>query len=187
MFLSPKQTTGKIVFGALAVLILGIGACSVPSDIEVEIGQAMEMSLGAEMAEDEFMIQEAIEFGKNLPGVDNVSVNEMVNQDGKLVQILMWGEEMEGDDVEARMKSRFPALANAEVTIRPLEGMIHGNLAERLGHSIFNFDVRSGSEEEIRDQILAQLAAQGFTGQSVIQVRNEDGQQLIDIELTEDK
>jgi hypothetical protein len=186
MFLNPKYTTGKIIYGCLTVLVLGIGACSVPSDVEMEIGQAMEMSLSAELASDDFMIQEALSFANDLPGVDNVSINEQISQDGKLVEILMWGKEMDGNAIEAQMMSRFPALADAEVVIKPLEGVIQSNLVERIGHAIFDFDVRGGTEEEFRQQIIQQLEEQGFTGQSVITIHEEDGQATIDIELTDD-
>ncbi len=187
MFLNPKFTTGRIILTSVAILALGIGACSVPSDIETEIGQMMELSLAAQVADDDFLIQEAVSYGKDLPGVENISINENISTGTKQVNILLWGEEMDGQAIEASMKSRFPKLADADVVIKPLEATVRGNLGERIGHAIFDLQITAeGSEEEFRQQILEQLAAQGFTGESLITIHEEDGQALIDIELTEE-
>ena len=99
--------------------------------------------------------------------------------------LMVWGQGLDSDALQTALVGEFPILAEAEFTVETLEGGVDGNLGEAFGHAVFDFEVSGETAEEVRQQILQQLMEQGFDGDAVVEVIDEDGQRTINIELTD--
>jgi hypothetical protein len=188
MILDPRMRSGRLVLASLFILLLGIGACSIPSSYEEEIGQAVQIRMSDSIAREAPDIDAVLAALEGVEGVTNVSVNERISDAGVQVDIMLWGEDLDAEEMLALISQRFPELADAEIGITPLAGTVECNLGDRLMHEFFQFEVEGGDAESIRQQILEQLAAQGHENADVVvDVNEEDGQATIDIEITEEQ
>jgi hypothetical protein len=186
-----KQTTWmRPLLASMAVLVLGVAACNTPTEYEVPVGQQLQFNVADPAKADapESAVDPILEFCNGWDGVEGLSVNERIDGDGPLqIDVSVWGQALDGAALVAALEAEFPWLADADLTITPLTGTVEGNLGDRLGHALFDLEIDGGTAEEIRAQILAQLAAQGFEGDAVIDVQTGDGFQTIDVELTDDQ
>ena len=131
-------------------------------------------------------IEPIVAFVDAWPGTDDVIVN--VNQvDGGPVTLalMVWGQGLDSDALQTALVEEFPILADAEFAVETLEGSVEGNMGEAFGHAVFEFEVSGETAEEIRQQILQQLMEDGFEGDAVVEVIDENGQRTINIELTD--
>ena len=76
----------------------------------------------------------------------------------------------------ADLTEAFPALADAHVEIGDLTGTARGSFAEAIGHDVLHLDLDGETADEVRQSILADLAAQGIEGD--IHVHVDDGEGL---------
>lgn len=175
---------------ALAVMILlalGIAACTVPTSYEVGMGQKLAIKLPASVAKDgglEQPLQEITDYLDTLPGVEQAGVAVRIMGGEVSLELMVWGQDLAADDLAGDLRARFPLLAEAEITSEELSGTVRGSLAEAFGHTAIGLEVSGETAEEVREQILAQLAAQGFGGDAQVEVVDgEDGQRRVRIEL----
>lgn len=181
-----KQTPWfRPLLACLSVLVIGVAACNAPTEYEVQMGQHLTLNMdGAKALIGD--LQEVVGFVEIQPDVEGVSIS--VNEtDGGVTtaDLMVWGQTLDGEALAAAVTAEFPAFADAQVTVEPLSGTVAGNLGDALGHALFDIEVSGETAEEIQAGILAQLAAQGFTGEAVIDVQQSDGVQTINIELTD--
>ena len=177
---------------ALAVMVLlalGIAACTVPTSYEVGMGQKLSITLPASVAKDgglEQPLQEITDYLNALPGVEQAGVAVRIMGGEVSLDLMVWGQNLAADDLADDLRARFPLLAEAGITSEELAGTVHGSLAEAFGHAAIGLEVNGETAEEVREQILAQLAAQGFGGEAQVEVVDgEDGQRRVRIELSE--
>lgn len=177
---------------ALAVMILlalGIAACTVPTSYEVGMGQKLSISLpdkGATCDDLEPAIREISGYLDALPGVEQAGVAVRVMGGETVIDLMIWGQDLAAGDLEADLRARFPLLADAEIATEELAGTVRGSLAQAFGHAAFGLEVDADTAEEAREQILQQLAAQGFGGDAQVEVVDDaDGRRTIRVELSD--
>ena len=180
------------IIAGLALLVIGIAACNAPTQYDVEVGKKLTITFsgatksGGDCADFQAEIEPIVAFVDAWPGADDVIVN--VNQvDGGPVTLalMVWGQGLDSGALQTALVEEFPILADAEFAVETLEGSVEGNLGEAFGHAVFDFEVSGETAEEIRQQILQEIMEQGFDGDAVVEVIDEDGQRTINIELTD--
>jgi hypothetical protein len=177
---------------ALAVMVLlalGIAACTVPTSYEVGMGQKLNITLpdkGGACADLEPTLREISHYLDGLPGVEQAGVAVRVMGGATTIELMVWGQDLAAGDLAADLRSRFPLLAEAQITTEELSGTVHGSLAQAFGHAAFGLEVDAGTAEEARQQILQQLAAQGFGGDAQVEVVDDaDGRRTIRVQLSD--
>ena len=180
------------VIACLALLVLGVAACNAPTQYDVEVGKKLTITFAGaakasgDCADFQAQIEPIVAFVDVWPGADDVLVNINQVEGGPVTLALMvWGQDLNSGALQTSLVEEFPFLADAEFAVETLEGSVEGNLGEAFGHAVFNFEVSGETAEEIRQQILQELAEQGFEGDAVVEVVDEDGQRTINIELTD--
>jgi hypothetical protein len=177
------------VVASLALLAIGIAACNAPTEYEVEVGQKLSIAYdGAakDFVDFEAQIEPIVAYVDAWPGAEDVIVNVNEVDGGPVTLTLMvWGQNLDSDALQDGLVAEFPILADAAFSVEALAGSVEGNLGEAFGHAVFDFEVSGETAEEIRQQVLEQLVQQGFDGDAVVEVVDEDGQRTINIELNE--
>ncbi len=171
----------------VAIAALGVAACTTPTEYEVPMGQQLSLAFsGAAKDGAASLVEEVAAWVETRPGVEGVMVGLEERADGPLTgHLTVWGQDLDGERLQADLASRFGDLAGAEVTVKALEGTVEGNLAAAMGHAVFGLEVSGETAEEVRAGILAQLAAQGFGGEAQVEVIDADGQRTVNIELND--
>jgi hypothetical protein len=189
LFLNPKNRTGQLVLSVLAIAV-AIGACEMPTSHEMEMGQQVRIELEPAEGEMEGSLQalgSPVEFGeflRNIPGVDDVSV-DMTAADGAItLDIVAWGQDASPQAITAALRERLPGNRKMRVEVERLSGKVREKLGARIGRRLLNLDISGETAEEIRAEILAQMAAQGFEGDATVDVQVDDNQKTIKIQAT---
>jgi hypothetical protein len=182
------KTWFRPVVAGLALLILGVAACTAPTEYDVEMGKQMQITFGnpdKSVAEIEAQLNEVQTYIDTLPVVEGSTYNIMAQPDGPVTAgITVWGQNLDGDALVADLEARFPFLQSADITLTPLEGTTRGTLADRLGHDLFHIEVEGQTAEEIRLQILTELAHREFGGDPQVEVIDRpDGRREVRIEM----
>jgi hypothetical protein len=195
MLLNPWNKTARFAVVGLALMLLAVGACTTETSTQIQAGQqghiALKMSGSSADKSLEFEAQEQItDFISSQPGVEelNVSVREFIDDAGTVtadISLMIWGENLDAEALSAAIQAEFPHLDAADISFEPLSTTITESLFDRFGRQVFNIETEGSSAEEIRTQILQQLAAEGFTGDAQVEVINGDGTQEIKIMLEE--
>jgi hypothetical protein len=121
------------------------------------------------------------------PGIDEVNVRVSETLGGPSnVDLLLWGHGVNARAIAQEMQESFPELAQASVEITDLKGEIKENLGSKIGRVVLNLDMGDATEEELRVQILEQLAAQGFQGDADVKVSRDGDFTTIGVELSTD-
>ncbi len=174
------------VYAVLIIAVLGVGACTVPTETEVEMGQRLTYTLpdGGDLDE----LRQVASFVESQPGVEDVSVAvEEVDGGPTILDLVVWGRGLDGGRLAGRIAEAFPGLADAPPALEDLSTEVRTSLAEKLGHSVFNFEiVAEGTDDEIRQQILQQIFESGFGGEADVNVFTEDGVTTIDLEMIQE-
>lgn len=197
MLLNPWNKTARFALVGLALMVLTVGACTTETTTQIEAGQQAHISLNMDgVAADKSIdmdtrLQTITDFIAAQPGVQelNVNVRELIDDAGVVTTdlgLMIWGEGLDSDALSAALLAEFPVLAGADISFEPLSTTITESIFDRLGRQVFNIETDGATEEEIRAQILQQLAEQGFTGDAQIEVINEGGMQEIKIMLEEE-
>ena len=197
MLLNPWNKTARFALVGLALMVLTVGACTTETSTQIEAGQQAHISLNmSDLSTDKSVdldarLREFTDFIAAWNGVEelNVNVREMMDDTGAVTTdlgLMIWGEGLDGESLQAGLMAQFPELAEAQISFEPLATTITESLFDRFGRQVFNLETEGASDEEIRAQILQQLADQGFTGDAQVEVITGDGTQEIKIMLEED-
>lgn len=192
---TPIMTTllRKPVLALLLLGLLGVAACTVPTETEVEMGQRLTYSLSP--ADDSYAqadallsrVRDVTGYVESYPGVENVSVSVQEVDDGPLsLDLIVWGTGFEPAALERDLAGRFPVLAAADLSAETLSGTVRTSLAEKMGHEWFDISVVQGTPEEMQAAILEQIYANGFAGEADVQVSQDGDLTTIGVELTQD-
>ncbi len=187
--LNPWNRTGRFALVGLALIILGVGACTTSTTTEVDMGKKMTIGFSAKVDVDMISIDTGLaNFLDTMPGIENVSVSISETVDGpKLIEVVAWGQDLDGDALVAELRRQVPELQDADISLETLSGTIEESLASKLKREIFHLEVDGATEDEIRTQILAQLAEQGVAeGDAVVEVQMKDGQTKIKVQVTKE-
>ena len=190
MLLNPWNRAARLAMAGLAVALLGVGACSTSTTTEVEMGQKVTIGLSAKAEFDLQAVQTDLNrFFSAQPGVEGVNFNVRMINDQTTFDVMAWGQDLEASSLESALRAQVPALAGATVTVSPLTGSVRENVLSHFGHEYLGLDIEvSGqSADEIRAQILAQMAAEGIQGDAQVQVEDlPDGRRQIRVEVTKE-
>jgi hypothetical protein len=161
----------------------------VPTSYEVGMGQKLNITLAdkdAACGDLEPAIREISGYLDGLPGVEQAGIAVRVMGGATTIELMVWGQDLAAGDLAADLRARFPLLADAEIATEELAGTVRGSLAQAFGHAAFGLEVDAGTAEEAREQILQQLAAQGFGGDAQVEVVDDaDGRRTIRVELSD--
>jgi hypothetical protein len=182
MMLNPQWRTGRLVLAALAVVVLGVGACSIPTSYEDQVGRTFLVHVpdAAKAPGD----AELLAFLKEHDLARDINVSRSVRDGGADITMLLLRDSVSEDELIGMLQAEFPGLENALWEVDEVVGTVETSLAGALGHAIFDIEAGSADPEEIRRQILEQLAAQGLTGDAAVEIQEDDGQQTVKIEVT---
>jgi hypothetical protein len=184
MLLNPQSPAARWALGTFLVALLGVGACEVPTSYQVEMGK--QLQLQTEVAALDVTPDRLMQSLQGVDGVDDVSVSLSHGPQGSSLLATVWGHELDADALIAALRAADPGLASATVDVKPLEGTAHGSLADRLGKTLFDIEVSGETADEIKAEIMAQLAAQGFDGDAQVEVLTDGDTRTITIDTSTD-
>ncbi len=187
MNFNPRLHPGRLVLASAFLLLLGLGACSVPSSYDVEVGQAMAIQFSKQIEGSAPELQEMLGHMDGLPGVEGVMVNQRITPDGTRLDIRLSGTDIDVGQVAAELSERFPLLADAEISTHPIERSVEGPFYERIAHEVFgwefSFEVTGDTPEEIELEILEQFAAEGYDGDVDVDVTMDEEAGATEIQM----
>lgn len=171
------------VFAVLLLAVLGVGACTVPTETELEMGHRLTYTLTDKSVMSR--IGDLVQFLEVQPGVDEVAIQEIAADDGPLdIDLIVWGRGIDVDSLVAAIGRAFPAMAGGLEETEVLSTEVMTSFAEKLGHNILHMDLHvEGTDAEIKAQILEQIYENGFDGQADVDVHTEDGVTTVDLEM----
>ena len=179
MLLTPRTILGRTLLGATLVLALAVVACEVPTSHTLEMGKQIHIAYEPTTAKPGALDpQELVATLSNVADIENVNVNVM--NGSTVLDIVAWGQDLDSASLTDLIRDQVGP--DARVEVESLTGTVRETMRERLGRAVFHFDVEGQDAEEIRAQILAQLAEQGFGDDSSVQVDVQDGVTTISIE-----
>jgi len=187
--LNPWNRTARFAVVGLALMILGVGACSTSTTTEVDMGKKMTIGFTAKADADMISVDTGLSnFLDTQPGIENVSVSISREMGGPAtIEVMAWGQDLDGDALVAELRRQVPELETADISFETLSGTIEESYASKLKREIFQMEVDGGTAEEIRAQILAQLAEQGVAeGDAQVEVIQKDGMTEIKVQVTKE-
>jgi hypothetical protein len=205
MLLNPWHRFARIALVGLSLCLVVVAACTTETITDVEVGKRVQMNLDGEAGaqpEDgqalfifkyvspDDVTREAKKLTDVLivqPGVSDasVSINQQSNGEAT-IDMLVWGEHLDTGALVNTLVESNPMLANASVTVDDLNATVKETYASKIGRKLFHVEVGGSNPEELRAQVLEQLAAQGFTGHASVEVETEGDQQIIHIEMEDE-
>ncbi len=167
----------SVVFAALLLFALG-AASQAPADYALVVGTHLEITFPAgEVSFDD--VDPMVQAISN--GTDPLQVEARGKRDPAAntttLELELWGSTFPLADVERTLRSQFPQLANARISVRALSGTVHRNLAGLVGEKLFHANMSQAEIDAARATIIANLRAQGVTDDISVEVQN-DGQQV---------
>jgi len=187
--LNPWNRTARFALVGLALVMLGVGACTTSTTTEVDMGKKMTIGFSSKADVDMISIDTGLDnFLDTQPGIENVSVSISETVDGpKIIEVMAWGQDLDGDALVAELRRQVPELEDADISFETLSGTIEESFASKLKREVFQLEVDGATEEEIRAQILAQLAEQGVAeGDAQVEVIQQDGMTEIKVQVTKE-
>jgi len=205
MLLNPWNRIARFVLTGLALCAIVVGACTTETTTEVELGKHLQLGLEADNEDQptegrfqftfiylspEDVTKEANNMSSLLmsqPGVEdaNVSINQQSTGEVNL-DVLAWGDGLNTDELLSTLTEEYPSLAEASVTISDLNTKVKESYASKIGRAVFSVEVGGTDPEELRQQVLEQLAEQGFNGNAEVDIQTDGDQQTITIEMEEE-
>jgi len=168
----------------LALVTLGIVACTAPTEYEVEMGKQLSVSLdGLDKSADlDGRLQALSDWFENRSDVEGVWVGiEEIHEGPTRAELTVWGQGLDSGALEADLREAFPDLADASIEISDLTGKARGSVAEAMGHDLLHLEVSGETVEEVRLSILEAMAAEGVEGDLHVHVEDGDGQRTVTI------
>jgi len=187
--INPWNRTVRFAFVGLALVMLGVGACSTSTTTEVDMGQKMTIGFSARADVDMISVDTSLSnFLDSQPGIENVSVSISATEGGpSTVEVMAWGRDLDGEALVTELRRQVPELEGADISFEALVGTLEESFASKLKREVFQLEVDGATEEEIRAQILAQLAAQGVAeGEAQVEVTQQDGRAEIKVQITKE-
>jgi hypothetical protein len=161
-------------------LLLSISACQVGGDEvtptdrsardEMKQGQRVEVTLASDV--DSADLRAVAEHTEGLGNVAACKVNVKKLSDGPTTLVMeLWGEDLPSEqELASDLKSTFDFLSDAEITVAALDA------DDAPSHGAEEY---AGDAEEVRQQIIEKLRAEGEDGDIDVQVSDgEDGRQV---------
>lgn len=170
----------------LALVALGIVACTAPTEYEVEMGKQLSVSFdGLDKSVDiNEQLNEMSAWFEARADVEGVWVGiEELHEGPTKAELTVWGQGLDSAQLEADLKAAFPDLADASIEITDLTGKARGSIAEAMGHNMLHLEVTGDTAEEVRLSILEAMAAQGIEGDIHVHVEDSDGQRTVTIDV----
>lgn len=169
----------RFVFAS--VLVLGLGtALAAPAEYPVEVGKRVAIRVAHPSGTEPRP-------GQIVPKLDlrgqNVQVDAKVKQlpDGSLeMQLDLWGDAIPGD-LEARVRTAFPELKDAQVTVTSLEGTVRTTQAGKIGHELLDAGKDPAKLEAARREVQARLEAENPGAQVEVQVSPDGREQKVTV------
>jgi hypothetical protein len=160
--------------------LLSISACQVGGDEvtptdrsardEMKQGQRVEVTLASDV--DSADLRAVAEHTEGLGNVAACKVNVKKLSDGPTTLVMeLWGEDLPSEqELASDLKSTFDFLSDAEITVAALDA------DDAPSHGAEEY---AGDAEEVRQQIIEKLRAEGEDGDIDVQVSDgEDGRQV---------
>ncbi len=174
----------QIAIAAAVLLILSIGACQVPVDVQMNLGQRMHFVLPA-TPELKARVHELVNTVRGLAEAEKVEVH-VLDDGGETMRLTLgvWGERVDPQVVFEGVIAAYPELEILEREAAPMEATVRTTLGDKLRHELFARALDQHSVEEARAAILEQLASEGFVGAAQVVVEDEgDGKRRVEIKL----
>lgn len=167
--LSPTSRVGRAALAAVAVVGLGIAACSTPTESKVAMGKRFSMILNADGTATRSFLElhhdahATLEQIKAMPGVESVDVHVMENtRHVTQIDLMAWGEAVPAAAIRQKLETALAGGA-MELELTDLTATVQESWASKLGREVLHLDVASGSsDEQARAAILEQLSAGGY-------------------------
>lgn len=188
MLLNPWNRNARFALVGLALMILGVGACSTSTVTEVDMGKKMTIGFTAKTEADVITIDTGLSnFLDTQPGIENVSVSLREDMNGATtLEVLAWGQDLDEEALAAEIRRQVPELQDADIRFETLAGELEESFAAKMRREVFNLEIEGATAEEIRAEVMAQLASQGLEDGAVVDVIQEDGLTEIKITVEED-
>lgn len=184
----PWHRTARYAYFSLTLLMLSLGACTISTTTELKMGQKVVIEMAAQpdlvLAE---VNRELLAFLQLQPDIENVSASLSELSDGSAVfSILIWGNALPWEQLLADLRRCVPTLATADIQTEPLAGTMKETLAAKWKRKLLRLEIDPGTEDEIRAQIMTQLAAQGIDNGALVDVKIDGEQTGITITVEEE-
>jgi hypothetical protein len=174
------RTLTDLAVPPLLGLLLSVGACQVGGDevtpadrsaqVEMKQGQRVEVTLSSDV--DSGDLRAVAEHTEGLGNVAACQVKVKKLSDGPTTLVMeMWGEDLPDEQkLESDLKSTFAFLSDAEISVASLDASA---APQHDGEEY------AGDPEEVRQQIIDKLRADGVKGDIDVQVNDgEDGREV---------
>lgn len=171
----------RVLLAAAAVCVAGVAACVAPADVDVVVGRSVTVRVpdGVAMPNPDALVE--LVQGKGEP--QGVTVRVRGGNGSKTIELATWGDTPPEGSAADRIRAKYPALAAAEIHEEALEGTVRETLGKKLGHDLLNLDVIDQKDKEkARQQIMAQLAAQGVEGKVDVEIEGDGDVQTVEVQ-----
>lgn len=172
-----RALTPRLAAAFASLLLVIVGACVLPTRYDVPLGLSVEITVPG----DELPHQAIADFVRERGEASEVEVfvrihesrGEPASEPRTLMRIHMWDQNLAVGELEHELRDAFPdELRLATIAETPLEGEVETIWGRRIAHRAFRVALRRADLEQARAQLLAQLKAQGITGEAVsVEVR----------------
>lgn len=188
MLLNPWNRTARFALVGLALMVLGLGACTTSTTTEVEMGKKMTIGFTAKAEADVISVDTGLSnFIDSNPGIENVSVSIREEAGGDtVIEVLAWGQDLDEEALAAELRRQVPELQAADISFESLSGEMEESYFEKMRREVFDLEVSGATAEEIRMEIMKQLAAQGLEDGAEVEVIHGDGQTEIKVTVEKD-
>jgi len=185
--LDPWRQPARYAFLSVFLIMFGLGACTTSTTVELEMGKKVSVVLtNPDQPDVEIVKAELLAFLESQPDVENVSVSCGYNGDNQIfISALVWGLDTSSVLTQETFRHEVPILAEADIQIEALKGIMKETYATNWTRKLFRLEVDGKTEEEIRAQIMAQLANQGVADGVTVDIDKENGRTGITITVEE--
>ncbi len=183
MLLNFKNRTARFAVAGLAMLILGVGACSTSTTSEVDLGQALTIEV-PEGVNVETIDNALSKFLETKPEIQDVTVTLRESVAGGAVfELVLWGKEIAPEQLVADLRRAVPALADSDIGTKALSGSFRETYANKIMREVFMFELDGETEIQVAARIMAGLKSRGLAEGVVVDVRMTDDATGITIDI----
>ena len=181
--------------GVMVAVLAGgvIGACRLPAEYTVAVGNRVAVILDANQADD-LNLEQMQHFIRTHYEVERIGLRvqqQLIVEDGESSAVVRLDLDIVADDVHVvnmwnDMVAEFPALEGARVTDEPLNASVEGTIGGFLSHEYLDLLIDRRGAEDAKQRLLAEIAAHGFTGDVYVDVQSQPGRREVRVELRQD-
>ena len=175
MLLNPWSRTARFAFGGLVGSLVLIGACTIETPTEVEVGKEIILSMPPDSVYVNVFIfvrrGTAVQMEKDISkslgaqrGVEDVSASVSGGEDEERnakVDILVFGSDLDGEGLVSALTDSIPSLSHAAVTVNDLRTTFSESLASKVGRMLFGMRGGRPDPDALRLQVLQERASRG--------------------------